>query len=139
VPAVQILDVVPVPAPRQSRRDAWAPRPCVRRYRAMRDHLRLLRPRLPERIVMIFYLAMPRSWTMEQRRAHAGEAHRVRPDADNLGKALLDALARQDADKYDVRAIKVWSWAPRIVIVDPDQCTVDGALIALHLPDRSAS
>ena len=135
IPPVQILDVTPVPAPRQSRRDAWAPRPCVLRYRAMRDHLRMLRAQVPERVVMIFYLPMPPSWSTAKRIAHAGTPHRQKPDADNLLKATIDAVVADDAAHYDERSIKVWSWAPRIVIVDPRLCEVTDAFIAAHLPD----
>jgi Holliday junction resolvase RusA-like endonuclease len=127
MPRVQIAEIEVVPAPRQSQRDAWKPRPCVLRYRASADHLRLLRLRLPARFVLVFYLAMPASWSRTKRDAHRGQPMQQMPDGDNLQKTVMDALVHQDGRLWDGRWIKVWADRPRLVIVDAGAVTVTEA------------
>lgn len=135
IPPVQVLDGVrPTPAPRQSRRDTWDPRPCVMRYRAYCDALRLHRLLVPERFVFIFYLPMPRSWSERHRAQANGKPHTPKPDADNLGKSTLDALVARDQGHWDTRNVKLWAYTPRIVIVDPTRVAVDDAFLAAHVP-----
>ena len=37
-----------------------------------------------------------------------GQAHQQKPDADNMIKALMDALFTDDAHIWDFRVTKVW-------------------------------
>jgi Holliday junction resolvase RusA-like endonuclease len=139
VPALQILDDIrPAPAPRQTRRDAWSPRPCVLRYRAYADTLRMHRLQVPVRFVFVFYLPMPRSWSNRRRTQANGTPHTPKPDADNLGKACLDALVARDQAHWDARSIKLWAHTARIVIADAARCVVDDTFLQAHLPPALA-
>lgn len=102
-------DITPVPAPRQVNSDKWKPRPMVLRYRAFRDEVRLKRVAVPcagARIV--FRLPMPKSWKAEKKNRMRYTAHKQKPDLDNLLKALLDSVFRDDAHIWDYRAQKLW-------------------------------
>lgn len=134
IPPIQIADVTVAPAPRQSPRDKWEPRPCVLRYRESSDRLRALGLRVPQRFVMVFYRAMPVSWSAARRAERNGAPHRVKPDADNLVKSALDALVPDDAGHWDERGVTLWAYRARLLIIDPTQVTVDDALLRAHLP-----
>lgn len=111
------INIVPVPKPRMTQRDRWAQRPAVMRYYAFCDEIRLKGPgSLPPRLRLIFYLPMPKSWPAKKRTAHEGLPHQVRPDTDNLTKAVKDALAEEDSYIYDEHATKYWAATPGIFI-----------------------
>ncbi|MFG1172141.1 RusA family crossover junction endodeoxyribonuclease [Erwiniaceae bacterium CAU 1747] len=106
---MQIYDICPLPKPRMTQRDRWAKRPEVLRYRAYCDEIRLRRVTLPECCShVIFILPMPVSWSKKKRAASAGQPHQQKPDADNLLKALMDALYDDDSSVWDVRVSKIW-------------------------------
>jgi Holliday junction resolvase RusA-like endonuclease len=130
VPDLQCLDIDLMGKPRMTRRDRWAKRPCVLRYRAQADHLRLAGLRLPMRYVAVVFLRMPDSWSMAERRRQAGQPHLVRPDADNITKALLDSLAPSDAHLWDGRLQKRWAWHGRLLLL---RAPLDEATLERHL------
>lgn len=116
-PDRQEFDLLIVPKPRQTAADRWRKRPSVLRYRAFADELRLRAKGLPLRFIALADLPMPLSWSAAKRQAMEGQPHQVRPDFDNLIKALTDALCpRDDAHLYDGRRIKRWARHPRLVI-----------------------
>lgn len=102
----------PMGAPRQSRRDAWNPRPCVVRYREWKDKARASAPAGmrtdPLEVRVIAYLAMPASWSKRKRAAMQGQFHRVKPDGDNVFKGVADALWEQDSCIAISRVEKRW-------------------------------
>jgi Holliday junction resolvase RusA-like endonuclease len=51
---------------------------------------------------------MPASWPEARRAAMIGKPHANKPDIDNLIKALLDAVFRDDAHVHTIHAEKVW-------------------------------
>ena len=57
-----------------------------------------------------FFLPVPQSWSNARRRAAVGQLVAKKPDADNLGKAVKDALNgvvyEDDAQLADVRLVK---------------------------------
>lgn len=123
------LPITPCPAPRQSRKDAWSPRPCVLRYRQFKDRLREevaklgYRPDefLPECPWLIFRVPVSPSWSQKKKNAAIGQIHQLKPDADNLAKALLDGLYDRDTTKgdqhiADFRPTKIWDWEGSIEI-----------------------
>lgn len=135
VPDFQQLDIELMGKPRMTRRDKWAKRPCVLRYRAQADHLRLAGLRLPMRYIAIAFLRMPDSWSLAERRRNAGQPHLVRPDQDNITKALLDSLAPSDAHLWDGRLQKRWAWHGRLLLLRAplDEARVE-RLIHEHAP-----
>lgn len=87
--------------PRQTRRDKWAKRPAVVRYRAWCDKLRAAVPaewRFAAPVVFswVAYIACPKSYGKSRSEALAGKPHRQKPDRDNCDKALMDALWEHD-------------------------------------------
>ena len=118
---MRILDVVPVAAPRQSRRDAWDPSNAVQAYRAFRDEIGWKKVEIPAPFAMfVFLLPMPRSWSEKKKREHVGQPHQGKPDKDNLEKGLLDAVFRDkdDAHVFYTASIKLWAYQGAILITD---------------------
>jgi Holliday junction resolvase RusA-like endonuclease len=103
-----VYKIIPVAKPRMTRSDKWKQRPCVMRYRAYKDELRLSKVKLPECHHVTFTLPMPKSWSNKQKSKMVGRPHKVRPDLDNLLKGLWDALLIDDAHIWDCRATKQW-------------------------------
>jgi Holliday junction resolvase RusA-like endonuclease len=103
-----------------SRRDSWQPRPCVLRYRAFCDEIRLRGALLPDAYRILFNIAMPSSWPAEKRNAMRGLPHESRPDTSNLVKALEDALVARDERLANCGALKRWADEHSIVIVAVD-------------------
>ncbi|ENG6107614.1 RusA family crossover junction endodeoxyribonuclease [Serratia liquefaciens] len=114
---MRTYNIVPIPKPRQTQRDRWAQRPPVLRYRAFCDEVRLHRISLPESGYHVtFVLPMPPSWSKKKRTEMAGKPHQQKPDADNLLKALMDAIYSEDCAVWDVRVTKRWGNAGEIII-----------------------
>lgn len=111
-----IYPITPVPKPRMTRRDKWAKRPCVMVYRRFKDQVRARRVELPQPCSVVFWMAMPASWPESKRKQMAGKPHTVRPDLDNMLKALCDAVHQEDSHIHDVRAQKRWGWAGAIEV-----------------------
>lgn len=64
-----------------------------------------------------FVIPMPKSWSKKKRAESLGRRHMQRPDADNLMKALKDALVvKDDCVYWDSRQIKIWGESPGILI-----------------------
>lgn len=108
--------ITPVAKPRMTQRDKWKKRPCVLRYRAFCDKVRWLRIALPQPCRVVFHLPMPRSWDGPKRMRLDGQPHTVRPDLDNLVKALGDAVCAEDSHLWSIAAEKRWSAAPGIEV-----------------------
>tara|TARA_X000000950_G_C13523711_1_gene500705 strand:- start:142 stop:591 length:450 start_codon:yes stop_codon:yes gene_type:complete len=112
------LNISPVSAPRMTQSDRWKSRPCVLRYRAFRDELRyklqLKRFVLGDAVEMIFYLPMPKSWSKRLKKEMVGKPMQKRPDTDNLSKAVLDAVMREDGQVYRIHAAKFWATEGKI-------------------------
>jgi Holliday junction resolvase RusA-like endonuclease len=125
-----IYPIAPVPKPRQTQRDKWMKRPCVLRYRAFADKVRLHRVKLPQPCSVVFWLPMPKSWDHRKRVGFEGQPHTVKPDLDNLLKALGDAVHAEDSHLWSVAAEKRWtSGKPRIEVecaALEDACRVCG-------------
>lgn len=120
-PLPLLLQVAPVPAPRQTGRDAFRPSPPVQRYRAFRDTVRLLLRgvTLPTTGLWItFALPMPLSWSARKRQQHLATPHRQAwPDVDNMAKALLDSVWPEgDGMVADIRITKIWATTGSILI-----------------------
>ena len=116
IPLLQCYDIVPVPKPRMSQRDAWEKRPSVLRYRAYCDELRLMGVRLPHAYRLEFVLPMPDGWTDEFKARMCGQPHLIRPDSSNLIKAIEDAVVPKDEVLHTIGASKRWGRVGRIVI-----------------------
>lgn len=111
-----MIDIIPVAKPRQTRSDKWNQRPCVVKYRAFCDELRLHIKDLPEAVSLKFVVPMPKSRSRKKCEKMNGTPHRQKPDIDNYIKAVLDALCDDDSHIHTVLAKKVWGWTGQIEI-----------------------
>ena len=124
--------ITPTSKPRMTQRDKWKKRPCVQRYFAFRDEVKLNKVRVPSNSGhIIFVMPMPQSWSKKKRKAMYGQPHQQRPDKDNLEKALLDAVYDEDAVVWDGRTSKIWGQDGQIIILPAQsiQEIVDNHLI----------
>ena len=116
-----LLDIIPVPKPRQTRADKWKKRPSVLRYRAFADELRLKLPRDFDfnGYAICFFMPMPKSWSKKKKAEMLGTPHIQTPDLDNLLKSLLDAHMGQDCGVHTLVAVwKRWAEVGCIQIQD---------------------
>jgi len=114
-----LLEITPVPKPRQTRADKWKKRPAVMRYRAFADELRLKLPRdvdLNGRSVE-FTFKMPKSWSRTKKAQMDGTPHLQTPDLDNTLKALIDAHLSDDSGIWSLAGLtKRWGYRGSIRI-----------------------
>ena len=105
-----LLDITPVPKPRQTRADKWQKRPSVMRYRAFADEVRLKMPKGVDLNYseIKFYLPMPMSWSIKKKLEMLNQPHMQRPDIDNLAKAFFDALYEDDSHIHTIGLVKRW-------------------------------
>lgn len=105
---------MPVGKPRQTQRDKWQKRPCVLRYRAFADGLRATAraiPQNPDMLIVTAWVPMPVSWPQKKKDELVGQPHRQKSDWDNLGKAVSDALFKEDSCIWVGATIKYWCQA----------------------------
>lgn len=103
--------VTPVGKPRMTQRDKWQKRPCVMRYRAFCDEVRLHTGGYLEGIhtvKLLFHIPMPKSWSKKKKEEMFNTPHRQKPDIDNLCKAFMDAILKDDSCVDRLEARKVW-------------------------------
>lgn len=111
------IEIDPVAKPRMTRRDVWAKRPVVVRYRAFCDELRLkYKKPILGTVELEFHIAMPKSWSKSKKLQKLGQPHTQKPDIDNLCKSVLDALCKDDSHVWNITATKHWANEGSIVI-----------------------
>lgn len=114
----QIL-IDPVSKPRQTRSDKWNQRPCVVKYRAFADELRIkcniAGVTIGDELQCEFYIPMPKSWSKKKKEAMNGKPHKQKPDCDNLVKAVQDSLLKEDSNIYRISAGKYWGYSGMII------------------------
>jgi Holliday junction resolvase RusA-like endonuclease len=128
-PQTITFPITPMGKPRMTRRDSWAKRPCVVRYWTFKDALQAtlelntdvldaISDGLIYRVDWIAYFPVSKSWTKKKKAQHYGQIHQQKPDRDNVDKAILDALFKDDSIISDGRLSKRWDdgAGPRIEI-----------------------
>lgn len=109
--------ITPVAAPRMTRRDKFAPSKAAQKYFAFRNECRLKRLTIPESGAHVtFVIPVPKSWSAKKKAAHINQPHRSTPDADNLLKAVLDAIYDDDRAVWDIRVTKRWGVIGQIIV-----------------------
>ena len=115
------VKVIPVPAPRMTRADRWTDveknkgRPAVLRYFKYRDVLSKAweeqegEATFPEQVNLKFLMPIPKSWSNKKKKEMLGKPHQQKPDIDNLSKAVMDALAKEDKGVFSLKATKYWA------------------------------
>lgn len=97
-------------------------RPTVVRYYDFKDKINLL---LSDKnyiqnnqLVVDFFIAMPNSWSKKKKSEMVGMPHENKPDIDNVCKAFMDAVLKQDSIVHTLIARKFWSEEPMIQVYD---------------------
>lgn len=122
-----LFGVKPMGKPRQSSSDRWKKRPVVMRYRAYADELRLtakqLGYELESTLNITFVVPYPKSYltkkgNLVKSKKHLvpGTPHQLKPDIDNMAKAFMDALAKDDRFVHTLNARKVWGMEGKIIV-----------------------
>ena len=88
------LTPLPAPRPRFSKFGTYNPK----RYTDYKKAVALLAKRVfkptlkPVKLVVYFYMPIPKSWSKKKRLEAVGQYHIKKPDSDNLLKTVKDAL-----------------------------------------------
>lgn len=109
----------PVGKPRMTRSDQWRQRDCVVKYRDWADAARTVATGIgdPEHgkitddvlgVHVYAHFAVPESWSKKKKAAAYGRLDRSSSDADNILKAVMDALFAQDKTIAITQALKFW-------------------------------
>ena len=102
----------PVSKPRMSQRDVWKKRPVVLRYREYCDRIRAVAKLQPDwdcyAIEVTAFVSMPPSWSKKKRAEMLGTLMRSKPDWDNIGKGICDALFKEDSILAGGTVWKFW-------------------------------
>ena len=97
--------------PRMTQRDKWQKRPCVIRYRLYCDTIREKAGKIPPTPIAVHikaFFGISASWSQKKKLEMVGTRHRFRPDWDNIGKAICDALFDEDSCLAVGIAEKFW-------------------------------
>lgn len=114
----QVFDITPCPKPRMTQSSKWKKTAKMERYHTFKDRIKELNTTVPDYgYHVLFILPMPRKWGVEKKDKMRFSAHQQTPDKDNLEKALLDSIFKNDAHIWDGRATKVWGDHGQIVII----------------------
>ncbi|MAD98888.1 MAG: hypothetical protein CMB99_16300 [Flavobacteriaceae bacterium] len=129
--------VTPNTKPRMTRRDKWADRPCVVKYREYSRDLQHLGLTLPVGCHhIVFVMPMPASWTEKERDKMRHQPHQQTPDRDNLDKALLDSVFVHakggDAHVWDGRITKIWGDRGAVLIGEIPPPPMDDIIYTLE-------
>ena len=112
-----VYNITPMGKPRMTRADTWKQRPCVMRYWAFKDECKLHGLVVPESgSHLVFILPMPKSWSKKKKLAMTGQSHQSKPDIDNILKAVLDAVYKDDSTVWNLQATKIWGDVGQIII-----------------------
>ena len=111
----------PVGAPRMTQADKWKRRPCVVRYRNWKDAARKAAGWVPNpehilSVSWVAYFSPAASWSKKRKVEAIGQLHRMKPDRDNIDKALLDALFIEDCAIASGTIEKRWDIAERMEV-----------------------
>lgn len=126
-----VLDVIPNTAPRMTKSDQWKTDPnhinpkkrqrlSVTRYFKYKTCVANLCNEINlndfDTLDIIFFIPMPESWSKKKKQKMNGMPHQSRPDIDNLSKAFMDAVLKEDSHVWSIRKEKRWAYFGSILI-----------------------
>jgi len=110
----------PVAKPRMVRSDKYKKRPVVLNYWAFKDRLnmqaRAANFKLCNMYKVTFVMPFPEKLSEVKKKEYDGKPHQVRPDVDNMLKALNDCMLEEDSAVWYVVAKKVWGREGKIIV-----------------------
>ena len=131
--AFYLFDVIPVGAVRMTRSDKWKTNPnhsdpmkrqrkAVKMYFDFKNVLtlqaNLMKFTLGEYLDAVYFMPMPDSWSEKKKQRMNGFPCKVKPDTDNITKAIKDALKKNDSDVWWEKAEKRWAYRGSILIYE---------------------
>ncbi len=128
-----LFDIVPISAPRMTQSDRWRTnpehpdinkrqRPVVTKYFAYKNLLTLQAKQLGYEVKpvldILFIMPMPNSWSGKKKERMNGLPCKVKPDTDNLLKAIKDTFCKNDSHIWKETAEKRWGFKGSVIIFD---------------------
>jgi len=128
-----LLSVIPMGAVRMTQSDRWKTdpnhsdprrrqRPAVTRYFEFRDALRSECSKvgfeLKDTLEAVYCVPMPDSWSEKKKARMNGMPHKSKPDIDNITKAFMDALRKEDHEVWKINAQKRHAYKGAIIIFE---------------------
>jgi Holliday junction resolvase RusA-like endonuclease len=128
-----LFDIVPVSAPRMTQSDRWKTnpehpdinkrqRPAVTRYFAYKKLLLIQAKQMNYEIKavidLLFIIPMPNSWSKKKKERMNGLPCKVKPDTDNLTKAVKDTFCKNDSHIWKETAEKRWGYKGSLIIFE---------------------
>jgi Holliday junction resolvase RusA-like endonuclease len=126
-----LFDIIPISAPRMTQSDKWKTNPnhpdpkkrqrkVVTQYFAFKTLLQLqskeLNFELKNVLDAVYLIPMPNSWSNKKKERMNGMPCEVKPDTDNITKAVKDTLRKNDSDIWFEKAEKRWAFNGSIII-----------------------
>lgn len=109
---VFVIKIKPMGAVRLNHSCRWKRPPNVVRYFAYRDQLKAelgANLPIPDELDIDAFIAMPASWSEKKKKQLEGFPCRSKPDYDNLSKAVVDSLFKEDQRIWSGRCRKFWA------------------------------
>jgi Holliday junction resolvase RusA-like endonuclease len=120
VDTIYDIDIIPMGYVRRTRADAWKGREVVKKYYEYKNTLGYLLNRMGykqgQSLHIAFLLPIPNSISKKKYREYNLSLHNKKPDIDNLVKAFLDTVCKQDNFISRINCIKLYSTNPKIII-----------------------
>ena len=114
------FNIHPLPKIRMVKSDAWKKRPAVLKYWKYKEELlrqaTAVNFTLPDTFEASFIIPMPPTWSKKKMATMDGKPHQQRPDVDNLVKALMDCLKKEDSSVYKILISKYWGKDGKIIV-----------------------
>jgi len=126
-----LFDVIPMGAVRMTKSDKWKTNPNhldpkkrqrkeVVQYFAFKTLIKLqanqMNYELKDTIDAVYLIPMPNSWSEKKKQRMNGLPCKVKPDTDNITKAVKDALKEQDSEVWYEKTEKRWAFKGSILI-----------------------
>ena len=123
-----MFDVCPVSAPRMTQSDRWKTnpnhpdinrrqRPCVTKYFGYKNILNFQANKLQFKMIdVLFLIPTPKSWSEKKKKTMNALPCKVKPDTDNLTKAIKDTFCKEDSYIWKETAEKRWSYCGAVII-----------------------
>lgn len=126
-----LFDVIPFGAVRLTQSDKWKTNPnhldpkkrqreSVTRYYAFKDAIRLqanmMKLELADAFEAVYLIPMPDSWSDKKKERKNKTICQVKPDTDNITKAIKDTLKKSDSSVWCENAQKRWAYHGSIII-----------------------
>ena len=116
------IEIEPIGKPRMTQRDktGWKQTKAVRKYFAWKTEF-VMKCRvagvkgLGGELRVVFVIPFPRSYSVKRKKYLDGKPHEVKPDIDNIEKAVMDCLCKNDSHVHTHHTRKIWGYEGKII------------------------